>query len=294
MITLPRRALLATALLPFAAKAAGPLQAVASFTVLADFVRIVGGDGVAVTSLVPPDGDPHSFQPRPSDLARLQGAALMAENGLGLEGWLGRLVQASGFRGVTCLASAGITPRRMVEDGRQVPDPHIWQDPQLAIRMVQAVAAAFATADPAGADGYKGRADALVRQIQSLDQEVAAGFAPIPPERRRIITTHDAFGYYGARYGIKFDAPLGISTEGEPSPRGLARLAEQIKRTGIRVVFLENMANPAIAEALAREAGVQVGPKLYSDSLSPPGGPATTYLDMIRYNTAQFVRVMVS
>lgn len=292
MITLHRRALIAAALLPTAARAAAPVDVVASFSILADFARTVGGEAATAISLVPPDGDPHSFQPRPSDLGRLKRARLIVENGLGLEGWLSRLVQSSGFAGQTVLASQGIPPRHMTEDGRNVPDPHIWQDPRRAVRMVQNVAAGLAAADPANAGAYAERANTLKSAILTADTEIGAEIAPIPAARRQIITTHDAFGYYGARYGIAFTAPLGISTEGEPSPRGLARLAEQIRRSGIRTIFLENMTNPTIAQSLAREAGVTVGPKLYSDSLSPPGGPAATYLDMLRYNTAQFLVAM--
>lgn len=294
MITyLSRRALLAASLLPFTARAqAARLKVVATMPILADFVRQVGGDAIEIVSLVPPDGDPHEFQPRPGDLNSLRGAAAVVENGLGLEGWMARLVQASGFRGLRIIATAGLQPRSMREGGRVVADPHVWQDPSFAAKMVGTIAGGLAQADPANAAAYRRRADAYGAAIGALDAEVARRIGAIPPGKRLIVTTHDAFSYYGARYGIQFRAPLGISTDAEPSPRALARLTGDIRRQGITTVFLENMSDPRVAEALAREAGVTIGAKLYADSLSPADGPAPTYLDMIRYNTGQFAAAM--
>jgi zinc/manganese transport system substrate-binding protein len=294
MVTLlSRRALLAAPLLPAAGLAQGQaLPVVASFSILADLVRQVGGDAVAVSSLVPSDGDPHAFHPRPGDLNALRAAAVVVENGLGLEGWLARLVQASGFGGVRVLASAGVEPRRMQEGGRAVPDPHIWQDPRLVVGMVRQIAEGLAGADAARAGAYRLRAESYAAKIRLLDAQIEGRLASVPPGRRRVITTHDAFGYYGARYGVTFLAAQGISTEAEPAPRALARLAAQMRQEGIRTVFLENMTDPRIARAIAREAGGSVGAKVYSDSLSPPGGPAPTWLDMLRYNTDQFAGAM--
>ncbi|GAC1340745.1 MAG: metal ABC transporter substrate-binding protein [Acetobacteraceae bacterium] len=298
MITyLSRRALFAALLLPFAARAQpaklpARLKVVATMPILADFVRQVGGEAVETVSLVPPNGDPHAFQPRPGDLNSLRGAAVVVENGLGLEGWMGRLVQSSGFRGARIVATAGITPRSLQEGGRVVADPHVWQDPSLAVKMVGAIADGLVKADPANAAAYRGRAGAYVTSLRQQDAEIAKRFATVPPGKRLIVITHDAFSYYGARYGIQFRAPLGISTEAEPSPRALARLAGDVRRQGLKTVFLENMSDPRIAEALAREAGAAVGAKLYADSLSPPDGPAPTYLDMLRYNTEQFAAAM--
>lgn len=297
MLGLSRRALLVASTLPvtlpiLAAAEAAPLRVVASFSILADLVHQVGGPAVQVTPLVPVGGDPHTFEPRPSDLVQLKAASVMVENGLGLEGWLSRLVQSSGFRGVRIVASEGVRPRLIQEGGRGAPDPHIWQDPRLAVRMVQNIASGLAKADPGRAAEYKSRADAYAATVQRVDAEIASGFALIPEGRRVVVTTHDAFGYYGARYGIAFHAPLGISTETEPSPRALAQLATQMRRLGVRTVFLETMTDPRLAETLAREAGVVVGPAVYSDTLSPPGGPAPAYLELLRYNTAQFLAAM--
>jgi len=294
MITLHRRHAAAAGLLwpALARSQASRPVVVSSFTILADFVRAIGADDVESASLVPPDGDPHEFQPRPAHLNRIRSATAVVENGLGLEGWLSRLVQASGFHGRRIVASDGITPRRMQEGGRSIPDPHVWQDPQLAAKMVRAIGEGLGAGDPGRAGAYGSRAEAYLDQLGQLDAEIAARIDAIPPPKRRIITAHDAFAYYGARYGITFLAPLGISTEAEPSPRALASLAAQIRREGVHTVFLENMTDPRLARALAREAGAQVGPKLYSDSLSPPDGPAPNYIDLIRYNTAQFVAAM--
>jgi zinc/manganese transport system substrate-binding protein len=285
MITfLPRRLFLLAAMAPSVARAQpAPLAVAASFSILADFVREIGSDAVAVSSLVPPDGDPHSFQPRPGDIRRVGAAAVVVENGLGLEGWLARIFAASGFRGVRITATSGIPARRL----GNAPDPHMWQDPRLAMQMVRQIAAGLGRADPARAGAYTLRGEAYAEQIRALDAEIEGKWADIPPERRRVITTHDAFAYYGARYGISFLAAQGISTDSEPSPRALGALAGQIRREGIRTVFLENMTDPRLARALAREAGAVVGPKLYADSLSPPDGPAPTYLAMLRYNTDQ-------
>lgn len=268
-----------------------PLPVVASFSILADMVRRVGGDAVAVVSLVPPDADPHTFQPRPGDLARLKHAAVLVENGLALEGWLTRLARASGFNGTRVVAASGIRPRQ--EGGRSQADPHVWQDPRNAVLMVRAIGEGLAAADPARADAYRSRADAYAAEIMRADAEIERQFAAVPPAKRQVITSHDAFGYFGARYGIAFHGVQGINTESEPSPRGLARLAAQ-RRDGIRAVFVENMTDPRVAQALAREAGAVVGGTVYSDSLSAPGGPAATYLAMLRHNTGLFVAAMLA
>jgi len=285
-----RRALLFSPLL--LAATAAPVAVVASFTILADFAAEVGGDAVSVISLVGPDGDVHIFQPRPSDLGRLKTASVLVENGLGLEPWLGRTVRSSGFAGQRAVVSSGIVARIFQEGGKTVTDPHCWQDPRNAARMVGTIAAALSAADPSRADGYRGRAAGLAAVILEEDAAIERMVAAIPAGQRQIITSHDAFGYYGARYGIVFRGVQGINTDAEPTPRDLARLVAQIRRDKVRAVFVENMTDPRIAEALAREAGAIVGAKVYSDSLSPPGGPAATYLAMLRHNTGLFVDAM--
>ena len=260
------------------ARAAAPMKVVATFSILADLVAQLAGPLATVDALVGPGADVHTFQPRPSDLARLKAAAMVVENGLGLEGWINRLVRSAGFTGRRVVASTGIAPRTLTEGGRAATDPHIWQDPRNAVIMVKAIAAGLSAADPANADAYTARATAFTAEITAADAEVERTMAAIPAAKRQVITTHDAFGYYGARYGIAFRAAQGISTESEPTPKDLARLAAQIRRDKIRAVFIETMTDPRLAQTLARESGAVVGPAVYSDSLSPPGGPADTYL----------------
>lgn len=288
-----RRTLLAGLLLSVAVTAQETrLPVVATFSILADMTREVGGDAVAVIPLVPPDGDAHSFQPRPGDLRMLRTARVVVENGLGLEGWTTRLIASSGFAGTRITAAGAIPPRTVREGKRTVRDPHVWQDPRRAVLMVQAIANGLASADPAQAVAYRARAADYAARIEAVDREIEQAMAAIPSERRRVITSHDAFGYYGDRYGIEFRAVQGVSTAGEPSARDLARLAAQVRREGIRAVFVESMADPRLAEALARESGARVGGRVYSDSLSAPDGPAATYLSMLRHNTALFAAAM--
>jgi zinc/manganese transport system substrate-binding protein len=295
IMLISRRATFAAPLvvLPLAARAQPtPPMVVASFSILQDMVSRIAGDAVRTATLVPRDGDPHAFEPRPGDLKTLHDAAVMVEDGLGLEGWLTRMVQASGFKGVGIVASAGIKPRSLQEDGATVADPHIWQDPALGRQMVQTIAAGLAKAAPTNAARFNAAATEYVADLKRVEDEIAQTLAGIPKNRRKVLTTHDAFAYYGARFGVQFIAIEGISTEAEPSPRALARVAAQAKKDGLHSVFLENMTDPRLAQALAREAHLTVGAKLYSDSLSPADGPAGTYIDLLRYNTTQFAQSM--
>ena len=289
-----RRALLMglPALLPAYGRAASGIGAVASFSVLADMARRVGGDRVRVVSLVPPNADAHVWQPSAADSRALSKAALLVENGLGLEGWMARLNQASGFHGVTVIASDGVTPRLLREGDAVSVDPHAWQNPRDGTIYVRGIADGLAAADPSGAETYRANAAAYTAEIEQTDAWIAGQFAPIPQDARRIVTTHDAFGYYGDRYGIAFLAVEGLSTDAEPSARAVATLVAQIRREGVHTVFLENMTDPRLARMLARETGATVSGPLYSDALSGPDGPASSYLTMLRYNTACFVRAM--
>lgn len=282
------------ALLPVSARSQTVPAVVASFSILQDMIGRIAGDAVRTVSLVPRDGDPHAFEPRPGDLTSMRGAAVMVENGLGLEGWLSRMVAASGFKGVRVTASAGIKPRSLQEDGATVSDPHVWQDPALGRRMVLNITAGLSKADPAHAARFQTAAADYMAELTRIEDEIVQALAGVPKERRKVLTTHDAFAYYGARFGIQFIAIEGISTEAEPSPRTLARVAKEATKDGIRTVFLENMTDPRLAQALAREAHLTVGPKLYSDSLSPPDGPAPTYVELLRYNTKQLVASMAT
>ena len=287
-----RRLLLSLPVLaPWAAVAApAPVRAVASFSILADMVRQVGGGRVAVTSVVPPDGDAHGYQPRPADAKAAMAAGLAVVNGLGLDAWMERLTRAADFKGVLTVAAAGVTPRTV--PGGTATDPHAWQDPRNAALYVRAIGEGLAAADPGSADIYRATASAYAAEILRTDAWIETQLAAIAPSARRIITTHDAFGYFGARYGIEFLAAQGLSTEAEPSARAIAALVAQIKREKIRAVFIENMTDPRLARMLMRETGAVLGGTVYSDALSGPKGPAATYLDMLRHNTGLFVAAM--
>ncbi|MGY3484360.1 zinc/manganese transport system substrate-binding protein [Bradyrhizobium sp. USDA 4011] len=272
------------------ANASDKILVVTSFSILGDLAREVGGDRVAVMTLVAPNGDAHTFHPTPSDARHLGDAKVLVMNGLGLEGWMPRLQDASGFHGVLVTASAGVKPREMVEHSTRVTDPHAWQDLQNGKIYVANIRDGLAKADPNDKATFETNAERLIAEIDKLDAEVRAAAAKIPAERRKIITTHDAFGYFGAAYGFEFIAPEGISTESAPSAQDLARIVRQIKTERIPAVFLENVTDPRLVGQLSSETGAVIGGTLYSDSLSAPDGPAPTYLDMFRSN----LRTMIS
>ena len=289
-----RRSFLASlALAPVAARSAAPLRVVASFSILADMARTVGGDLVTVESFVGPDGDAHVYEPRPKDLRTLLAAGLLVRNGLGLEGWMDRLTNAAGFKGRIAVAAERVAPRTMKEDGGAVTtDPHAWQDPRNGVLYVQSIADGLAAADAANASAYRAAAARYGEQIAQTDRWIEQRLAPIPAEQRRILTTHDAFGYYGARYGIEFLAAEGISTDSEPSAKAIAGLIRQIKRQKVGAVFIESMTSDRMARMLAKETGAVLGGTVYSDALSPQDGPAASYLAMLKHNTTLFAAAM--
>lgn len=273
------------------------LAVVASFSVLGDLVAQVGGERVAVTTLVGSDGDAHVFQPTPADARAVSTAHLVVVNGLGFEGWMTRLIEASGYKGPTVVASKGVKPLAMTDEehaeagaakhghGHLVLDPHAWQDVRNVVMYVANIGEALASADPAHAAGHRARATAYAATLQALDAEVRAALAAIPARQRRIITSHDAFRYYGKAYGIEFLAAVGMSTEAEASAGDVARLIRQIRKEGVRAVFVENVTDRRLVQQIARETKAMAGGTLYSDALSAPGGPAATYVDMVRHNT---------
>jgi zinc/manganese transport system substrate-binding protein len=272
--------LLALAALPTSAQQDRPLRVVASFSILADLLRNIGGDAIDVAVLVGPDADAHVFEPRPADAKRLADADLVVINGLSFEGWMDRLVRSSGYRGPVTIASAGITPRRFGKE----PDPHAWQDLTHTRRYVLNIRDALIKIRPADAAYFEQRAAQYVERLAALDAELRKVFADIPKEQRRVITSHDAFGYFGAAYGIEFLSPQGMNTGSEASASAVARLIDQIRRLGARAVFVENITNPRLVERIAREGGATVGGKLYSDALSKPGTQADTYLKLFAHN----------
>ena len=260
--------------------AAERLNVVASFSILGDFVRNVGGDRVDVTTLVGPDSDVHVYTPAPSDAKRIADAKLVIVNGLGMEGWLPRLVKSAGSKAAIITATSGIAPRKLGSDA----DPHAWQSVPNARIYVSDIANALAAADPDDAEFFRARAKAYLDKLEALDREVREAVAKIPPERRKVISTHDAFGYFAAEYGIQFIAPLGVSTETEPSARDIAAIIGQIKAQKIPAVFLENISDDRLIRRIAAETGAKVGGTLISDGLTGEKGLAPTYIDMVRHN----------
>lgn len=280
---------LALAATPVAAQQAtgGPLNVVATFSILGDFAKNIGGERVSVTTLVGPNSDTHVYTPTPSDAKKIADAKLVIVNGLGLEGWLSRLVKSSGSKAMTIVATKGVATRK-IEDGHDHgpgdADPHAWQSVVNAKTYVTNIRDALTTADPAGADAYKANAVAYLAKLDVLDREIRETVSKIPPQRRSMISTHDAFGYFAAAYGIKFIAPQGVSTESEPSARDIAAIITQIKKQKIPAVFLENVSDPRLMRRIAAETGANIGGTLYSDSLTDEKGPAPTYIDMVRHN----------
>ena len=271
------------------AKAQAPdkLPVVATFSILADFARNVGGERIEVTALVGPNGDTHVYQPKPADAKELGAARLILVNGLGLEGWIDRLIKASGAKAPVVVATKGIKSQQMREEGRVELDPHAWQSIADAKIYAANIRDGLIAADPEGASAYRANADNYLGKLDALEQEVTAEIAKIPPGRRQIITTHDAFGYFGTAYGFRFIAPEGISTETEASARDVAKIIRQIKAQKIPAVFLENVTDPRLVRSIAAESGATVGGTLYSDALSPPDGPASTFIDMMRNNVRE-------
>ncbi len=286
-----RRALIALAGLtlvwlgvPSGADAADKLSVAASFSVLGDMVKQVGGDRVDVVTFVGPNGDAHVYEPTPGDIKALAASKILFINGLGLEGWMTRLENSSGFKGTVVIATKGVSPRQMVEDERRITDPHAWQS--LANGKIYAanIRDALIAADPEGRATYEANATKFLDEITQMDARVKEAVAKLAPDRRKIITTHDAFGYFGVAYGMQFIAPEGVSTESEASAKDVAKIIRQIKADKIPAVFLENVTDSRLLAQIAKETGAKIGGTLYSDALSEPSGPAGTYLDMFRHN----------
>jgi len=277
------------------ADAQGPLKVAASFSILGDMVKNVGGDRVEVTTLVGPGGDTHVYQPTPADAKNVARASLVFVSGLGFEGWMERLVKTSGCAGRVVVASQAVTPiieASGEQGGRPAADPHAWQDPRNGTLYVAAIEKALCEADPAGAEVYAANAAAYTRKIEAMDAWIRTQFAAIPPDERRIITSHDAFGYFGRAYGVTILAPMGYSTESEASALGVSELIRQIRREKVKALFVENMSDPRLVERIGKETGVAPGGTLYSDALSAPDGPAATYLDMFTHNVTLMIAAM--
>jgi zinc/manganese transport system substrate-binding protein len=273
-------AVAATVITVIPLRAQEKIQIVASFSILGDFAKNVGGDRVNVTTLVGSNSDVHVYTPAPADAKKVADARLVIINGLGLEGWLPRLVQSSGGKAVIVTATNGIAPRRLGAEA----DPHAWQSVVNAKTYVTNIRDALIAANPPGADAYRTNADAYLAKLDALDREVREAVAQIPEGRRKVISTHDAFGYFAATYGIAFIAPQGVSTESEASARDIAAIITQIKAAKIPAVFLENISDPRLMRRIAAETGAKIGGTLYSDSLTDENGDAPTYIGLVRHN----------
>ena len=299
------------------------LKVIASFSIIADFAKNVGGDRVDITTLVGANGDAHVYEPKPADAAAVATADVVLVNGLQFEGFLQRLLEASGTKAPIVELTKGSELLKNTEEehhdeaaeGEQKHeheaaeaehdqhagegheqaneeahhdhgefDPHAWQSVHNAEVYVKNIADAFCAADAAGCETYKANAEAYGEKLEALEAEIKSAVAEIPEDKRVIITSHDAFGYFEHEYGIKFLAPEGVSTESEASAADVAALIKQIKEDKSSAIFVESISNPRLVEQIASETGLKVGGELYSDALSDESGPAATYIDMMRYN----------
>ena len=280
------------------AHAADKVKAVASFSILGDMVRQVGGDRVDVVTLVGPDGDAHVFSPTPADAKTLASSQLFFVNGLGFEGWMERLEKSSGFKGKTIVASHGVKPHTMVEEeggeAETITDPHAWQDLANGKLYIANIRDGLIAADPDGKAIYEANAATYLAALATEEAAVKEALGKLPPERRKIITSHDAFGYFGAAYGLEIIAPEGVSTESEASAQDVAKIIRQIKAEHIPAVFIENITDHRLLDQIARETGAKIGGTLYSDALSGPDGPAPNYLDMFRHNVGTLTAALSS
>jgi zinc/manganese transport system substrate-binding protein len=265
-----------------------PLRVVASFSILADWVREVGGPAVEVHSLVPAGADAHVFSPSPADAQRIARAELVVVNGLRYEGWLDRLVKAAAYRGPVLVATQGIVPRKTTRGS----DPHAWQSLANARIYVENIRNALVQARPGETEAIQRRATDYLARLEALERQTQSRLGALPPDRRRVITGHDAFGYFADAYGLRFFSPRGWTTGSEPSADSVARLIRQAREQQASALLVENLTDPRLIERIAREAGVRVGGHLYADALTPPGGEADTFLKLFSHNVDTLVSAL--
>lgn len=270
-------------MLSFSTSAAEKLQVVTSFSILADMTQEVGGEHIQITNLVGPDADAHTYEPTPDDAKALLSAKLIIKNGLGFEPWLDRLVTSTETSAPVISASRGVIPRSLDEEGETVPDPHAWHNLANAELYVRNIAKALETADPAHKADYERNSQAYLKKIYALLADAKAKLGALPPGNRRIVTSHDAFGYLGQAYGIEFIAPQGLSTEREPSAADVAALITQIRQAKVKAVFMENIKDARLLKQIAAESGAHIGGTLYSDALAA-SGPASSFIGLFEYN----------
>jgi zinc/manganese transport system substrate-binding protein len=285
-----------TALLAGApARSQDRIRVVATFSILGDFVKNVGGDRVEVTTLVGPNNDIHVYSPNPGDAKKLAAAKAVFMNGLGLEGWIARLITASGTKAPVVIASTGVKTRNAMDSdgGSTGTDPHAWQSVANAKVYVADIRDRLDAIDPAGEATYDANAATYIGKLDALEKEIVAAIGRIPADRRKIITTHDAFGYFGDAYGMIFIAPEGVSTDAEPTAKETAKIIAKIQRQKIPAVFIESITDPRLIQQIARETGAKIGGTVYSDALSGPSGPAGSYIDMMRHNVLEFSKALM-
>jgi zinc/manganese transport system substrate-binding protein len=269
------------------------LTAVASFSILGDLVKSVAGDRWAVDTLVGPNSDAHTYSPSPADARKVAAARIVFVNGLGFEGWLDRLIQAAGAKAPVVVASNGIRPlERAADHGHGHIDPHAWQSVANVKVYVANIRDGLALADPARKASYEANALAYLAKLDALEQEVKDVVAKIPPDRRRVITSHNAFGYFAGAYGVTFSAPQGVSTDAEASAKDVATIIIQAKHQKAAGVFLENVTDPRLIQQIAGESGAKVGGTLYSDALTDDKGEAATYIDLMHHNLKQLAATL--
>ncbi len=276
------------------------VDVVASFSILGDITQRVGGERIKVHTLVGRNADAHVYQPTPTDAKTLAKARLVVVNGLGFEGWIDRLIKSSGYRDSVTTASSGIRTLARGESGDEhdhhdhagPSDPHAWQDLANAARYVDNIRNALIDIDPEGRSTYQANADQFRQEIAALDAEVRQNFKKIPKDRLKVVTTHDAFAYFGQAYGISFIAPVGVNTDAEPSAADIGRIIKQIRREKIPAVFMESISDSRLLERIRQESGARIGGTLYSDALSKTDGPAATYLEMMRHNARTLLEAL--
>lgn len=267
---------------------------IATISIIGDVVKNVAGDAVNLVVLVGPNGDAHEYEPIPADSINIAKASIIFENGLNLEHWLDKLYSASGSKAKRIVVSKGVSPR-IFEDNPQETDPHAWQDVTNVILYTQNVRDALVAMDPANKPLYESNANDYIQKLQALDAWVKEQVVLIPVDKRKLVTNHDALGYFARRYGFQIIGaviPSATTEAADPSAKETADLLNIIKSNGVHAIFSENMANPKLAQTLAQEAGVVVGPELYTDALGPLGSEGETYLKMIKYNVGVFQKYL--
>ena len=276
----------------------GAVSAVATYSILGDLVENVGGQNVELTTLVGPDADAHTFEPAPSDNAGLAEADVVFENGLGFETWLDELYRSSGSNAERVVVTEDVDPMPLIEEDHghepREYDPHVWHDPANAVVMVESIREALTEADPENSEAYRRNAEEYVSELDALDADVGELVGSVPEDNRTLFTSHDTFGYFAERYGFGVDTALAsVSTEaGDPSAGETARLIEEIEASGVPAIFAENVSNQATMENIAREAGVELAPALYTDALGGPGSAGDTYVKMMRYNVSTMAEAL--